>query len=135
MKLLKNIKNYKYGVTIMFISSLFACTGQLLWKMSGGFSGNVGLLLLGFVVYGVGTVLMIFAYKFGPLSVLQPVLSLNYVLSLILGFFVLHEMIDIVKIFGVVAVALGVFFIAMGDLSQSNETKKTNNNNTEEANS
>ena len=45
----------------------------------------------GFCFYGVGAVVMIFAYRYEKLSVLQPILSLNYVLSIILAVVVLKE--------------------------------------------
>ena len=58
---------------------------------------------------------MIIAYKFGKLSVLQPILSLNYVLSIILAATVLKEEITILKCIGVLVIIIGVIMIAGGD--------------------
>ena len=55
-------------------------------------------LLLGFLIYAIGAFVMIIAYRYGSLSVLQPFLSLNYVLSIFLGYFILDEIITIYKI-------------------------------------
>lgn len=57
---------------------------------------------------------MLVAYKFGELSVLQPMNSLSYVFALIFGSFVLGENIDIMKIIGVVIIIIGVVFIGGG---------------------
>ncbi len=105
----KNIK----GISIMAISSVFACVGQLLWKLSSQY--GYAFLLAGFFCYGLGALLMIFAYRFGRLSVLQPVLSLNYVLSIVLAAVILKEAVTVTKVIGVVVISLGVILIAGGD--------------------
>lgn len=58
---------------------------------------------------------MLYAYRFGKLSVLQPMLSMNYVLSIILAAFVLKEEISILKCIGVFVIIGGVILIAGGD--------------------
>lgn len=97
----------------MIISSIVVCLGQLLWKL--GTNGNLMLLGGGFLLYGLGALLMIIAYKFGSLSVLQPILSLNYVISLFIGSYFLNESISIQNFLGVIIIVLGVYLIATGD--------------------
>lgn len=97
----------------MLISSICVCIGQLLWKISA--ERGLIMLLLGFCFYGVGALVMIIAYRFGKLSVLQPMLSLNYVLSIILAAVVLSEKITILKCIGVLIIIAGVVMIAGGD--------------------
>ena len=58
---------------------------------------------------------MIVAYKFGKVSVLQPVLSLNYILSIVLAAVVLKEKITLLKCIGVLIIFAGVLLIAGGD--------------------
>ena len=58
---------------------------------------------------------MIIAYKFGSLSVLQPILSLNYVISLFVGYYFLNESVSIQNLLGVIIIILGVYLIATGD--------------------
>ena len=105
-------KNGK-GILLMICSSVLACFGQLLWKLA--VDGNLLLLLMGFILYGIGAIVMIVAYKFGSLSVLQPILSVNYILSVLLGYFVLGEQLTMVNMAGVVAVFIGVVLIAGGE--------------------
>lgn len=97
----------------MLVSSICVCIGQLLWKLSS-MQGLV-FMLVGFVFYGAGALIMIIAYKFGKLSVLQPMLSLNYVLSILLAAFVLREAITLYKVIGVIIITCGVITIAGGD--------------------
>ena len=73
------------------------------------------MLLLGLAFYGVGALVMLIAYRFGKLSILQPMLSLNYVFSLLIAAFVLHEAVTIMKCIGVLLIISGVVLIAGGD--------------------
>ena len=97
----------------MIISSICACVGQLLWKLSA--DQGIIIMLLGFCFYGVGALVMLVAYRYGKLSVLQPMLSLNYVLSIILGAAILKESVTALKCIGVIIIICGVVLIAGGD--------------------
>ena len=105
-------KENKKGILLMLLSALFACVGQLLWKVYVEF--GIYILFIGFLLYGLGALLMTIAYKFGELSVLQPILSLNYVLSLCIGAIYLHETVTIRRIIGALVIMLGVIFIIKG---------------------
>lgn len=111
--MIESFKKNKYGILLMGISSICVCVGQLFWK----FSVNKGtlFLILGFVFYGIGALVMLIAYKFGSLSVLQPMLSLNYVLSIVLASTILNEKITLMKVIGVLVIIVGVILIGGGD--------------------
>lgn len=109
----ESIKNNKKGIFLMLVSSLCACLGQLMWKISN--QNGLLYLLIGFSLYFLGALMMIYAYRFGKLSVLQPVLSMNYVLSIVIASVVLKENLSLFKIIGVVIVIIGVVLIAGGD--------------------
>lgn len=97
----------------MLVSSLCACIGQLLWKLSA--TEGMFAMFAGFFFYGIGALVMMTAYRFGRLSVLQPVLSMNYVLSIILAAAVLKEKVTLIKCAGVLVIIAGVILIAGGD--------------------
>lgn len=109
----ESLRKNKKGIMVMLISSICACTGQLFWKLS--VTQGIWIMLLGFVFYGIGAVVMLIAYKFGKLSVLQPMLSMNYVLSIVLGAIVLKEPIAALKCIGILIIITGVILIAGGD--------------------
>lgn len=111
--MIESIKKNKIGIGLMCISSIFVCIGQLFWKLASTY--GIWLLLMGFAFYGVGALIMIIAYRFGSLSVLQPILSLNYVFSILLAAFVLHEQVTVIKVIGVLVIIIGVILIAGGD--------------------
>lgn len=97
----------------MICSSICACVGQLLWKLSA--DGGFLFLMGGFFLYGIGAVTMIIAYKFGKVSILQPILSLNIIPSTPM------HLVRVIVSFSTVAprmmlrIMLGVLLIAGGD--------------------
>lgn len=111
--MLESFQKNKKGILLMLISSICVCIGQLLWKVSTEY--GIIIMLAGFCFYGVGALIMIAAYRFGKLSVLQPMLSMNYVLSIILAAVVLKEDITMLKCIGVLVIIAGVITIAGGD--------------------
>lgn len=107
------IEKNKKGIFLMVISSICVCLGQLFWKLSA--IRGWQLLFLGFFLYGIGAIIMIIAYRYGELSVLQPMLSLNYVFSIILAAVVLNENISFLRVIGILIIIYGVIMIAKGD--------------------
>lgn len=113
--MIESIKKNKTGILLMCCSSVCVCLGQLFWKLST--EGHIPFLFVGFLLYGLGALIMLIAYRFGSLSVLQPILSLNYVFSIVLSASVLKETITVLKCIGVLVVISGVILIAGGDES------------------
>ncbi len=109
----ESFQKNKKGILLMLLSSICVCVGQLLWKLSAQY--GILVMLAGFFFYGIGALVMLVAYRFGKLSVLQPMLSLNYVLSILLAAFVLKESITLWKCVGVLVIIAGVVLIAGGD--------------------
>ncbi len=101
-------KNSK-GITLMIFSSVCVCTGQLFWKLSGGSFSSY--FFLGFFLYIIGALVMLIAYRYGSLSVLQPMLSMNYVFALLLAVLVLGEAISLTKLIGIAIVTASVILI------------------------
>lgn len=110
--MINSFKKNKQGIILMVGSSLCVCIGQLMWKLS---VDNFQYLIVGFGLYGLGALLMLLAYGHGSLSVLQPMLSLNYIITVILAYFILKENITIFKSLGIILVMVGVFLIGGGD--------------------
>ncbi len=71
-------------------------------------------LIIGVMIYGVGTVLFIPALKFGELSVLYPLVGLSYVWVCIYSIFLLKERMNLAKWIGILIIAMGVSLIGLG---------------------
>lgn len=106
-------KNWK-GCVLMLFSACLVAFGQYMWKLYMNEMYFI-FLILGFCLYGLGALFMIIAYKFGSLSVLQPILSLSYVLGIALGYFFLGEVVTLQDVSGVLTIVIGIVFIVAGD--------------------
>lgn len=95
------------GIALMLASALLTCVGQLCWKLSAR-EDSVLFLLAGFALYGCGALLMMAAMRFGELSVLHPMLSAGYILSVVLGALVLGEGITAGKLLGIAVITAGL---------------------------
>ena len=102
-------KNLSTGIALMLTAALLTCLGQLCWKLSWG---SLPFLIAGFALYGFGALLMMAAMRFGELSVLHPMLSAGYALSIILGALVLDEAITGQKLLGIAVVTAGLICLS-----------------------
>lgn len=100
-------ENLPAGIALMLISALFTCVGQLCWKLSAREESAL-FLLAGFALYGCGALLMMLAMRFGELSVLHPMLSAGYILSILLGALVLGEGVTANKLLGIAVITAGL---------------------------
>ncbi len=109
------------GIILMVLSSVITSIGQMVWKVSIS-NNNLWIYILGFGLYGVGACIMIFAFKFGELSVLHPMMSVGYIMSIILGTFVLHERVTWHKLIGIGLIVAGMLFLGRSG-SKGEESK------------
>lgn len=102
----------KIGVGLILLSSAATCSGQLCWKLGAVYSEHVVLFyLIGFLLYGMGALLMILSFKFGEMSILHPMLSVGFIGSLFLGAIFLNEDIQPRRVIGVLLILVGVCFL------------------------
>ena len=107
-------KNLYKGIALILLSAATACVGQLLWKLAAR-SDSLVLVIIGLALYGCGALLMIVALKYGELSVLHPMMSAGYVLSLVLGALVLNEHITVLRGVGVAVIIVGLVFLSSSE--------------------
>ncbi len=104
------------GIILMVLVAFLVAVGQLFWKLSAGANGFDWLwFILGTGLYGGATLLMMGAFRFGRLSVLQPMLALSFAFMPILGCCVLGESISMPQYLGIAIVAVGVILVGVGD--------------------
>jgi multidrug transporter EmrE-like cation transporter len=102
------MKTKTSSIVLAILFTLLTATGQTLMKTGVAVSFLNINLLLGLAVYGIGTVLFIFALKNGELSVLYPFIGLGVVWVTLSATFFLHEELSLQKITGVFLIVSGV---------------------------
>ncbi len=71
-------------------------------------------LFFGYCLYGVFTVMFIYALRHGELSILYPLIALSYVWVTITAVVAFHETTNPFKIVGVLVIILGVAVLGWG---------------------
>jgi len=102
-------KHQLLGIFLMILAALSTSFGQLFWKLSIQFFDF--FFLIGFVLYGLGAVLMIVAFKFGELSVLHPLMSVGYIFAIAWGGLILEEAITPTILVGTALILIGAILV------------------------
>jgi len=74
-------------------------------------------LIIGMVLYGIGAVLMIIAFKGGEVSVLYPIIATSYIWVTLLSFYLFNESINVLRVVGILLIVFGVVFVSIGSKS------------------
>ena len=95
---------------LIVIASIFGSIGQVYFKLSNGlfFSFN---FIYGAMLYGIATLLYVYALKEIPLSIGYPIIALSYIFVSILSHFVLGEPLTIYDILGGAMIITGILMI------------------------
>ena len=112
-------------MALVFTCTILGAAAQMLMKIGLGHLSQPGLmgyltslpLLAGYSLYGLNTVLMVFALRDGELSILYPIIALTYVWVTILSVSIFHEALNPFKLLGVTVVVIGVAVLGRGGRS------------------
>lgn len=72
-------------------------------------------IILGLIIYGIGSIFWILALSKNDLSFAYPLLSIGYIIILIISYLFLKEEITFIKIFGVILISFGICFIFLSN--------------------
>jgi len=119
-------QNPKLSVALVFLCTILGAAAQILMKsgtQGQRAEGVVGLvtaiftnreLFLGYALYGLSTVVLVIALKYGELSILYPVIALTYVWVTGLSVMIYGETLNPFKLLGLFTVISGVIVIGLG---------------------
>lgn len=111
------------AVLLIVVCTFLGAAAQILMKLGAdhvkahpGLAGVIAnpVLIAGYGLYGMVTVLMVLAFKDGELSVLYPILSLSYLWVTVLSYFVFHDTLNAYKLTGVAIIVCGVAVLGRG---------------------
>jgi len=102
-------------ILLVAFAALLGSFGQLCFKKgSANLSFNITSLLtnwylmLGLCLYGISTIIYIYALSQGELSVLYPVIATSYIWTCLLAVLILGERMNLVNWIGILFILLGV---------------------------
>lgn len=109
------------SVILAIICTLLVAIGQIAMKVGvGKMTFNILTafnypLIIGLVLYGAGSLFLMFSLKYGNLSLVHPLMSLGFVWASIFAYMYLNEQFTAIKIIGITFVLFGTTFIMKGD--------------------
>lgn len=113
--IVKSFKQNRIGIILIIITSLLTSFGQLFWKLGQTDDRGLLFILIGFAFYGVGTILMVLAFRYGSFSVLHPLLACGYIFGLTWAKIFLNENISVIQGVGIFLIMIAVVMIGGGD--------------------
>lgn len=117
------MKTKKWAIFLVAFTTLLNAAAQILFKLGVERFSEFSLvslltnysLILGFAVYGISAVLLIYALRHGELSVLYPVIALTFIwVSLLSHQFIPDDMMNLEKWVGILFIFFGVSAIGVG---------------------
>ncbi len=115
------MKTKKEAIILVLICTFFTAVGQLSFKIgSKNLSFNMIELLtnypliIGFLLYAMGALILVLALKNGELSILYPFIATSFVWVSVLSVIFLNEVMNVWKWSGVLVIILGMGFIGKG---------------------
>ena len=110
------------AIYIILVSVLLGAVGQIAFKIGAMRIPEAGPLLdkamaawpigAGLVLYGISTLLWIYALRSVELSYAYPLISLGYVLVFMASYFLFHESIGPLRLGGMALILSGIILIA-----------------------
>ncbi|TRZ30071.1 hypothetical protein AUF15_03510 [Enterococcus avium] len=103
------------SIVLIVIAATLSSFGQLAWKFGaeGTDTRSIILYIVGFLAAGVGMFFMMAAFRYGEVSILQPMMSLSFALSILLGVLFLNEMITWYKLIGTGLIIVGAIILGI----------------------
>lgn len=126
-------KTSSTAIFLIILCTFFTSIGQLLWK-----KGLVGLnfndwfsffnwfIILGFISYGFGFILMLLALKSGELSVLYPIIATSFIwISIFSPIFFPSDAMNLWKWAGVILIIISVSLLGIEAKRSGREVGKS----------
>ncbi|HUJ23690.1 MAG TPA: EamA family transporter [Bryobacteraceae bacterium] len=112
----------RQSIFLVFCCTILGAAAQMLMKFGLRHLSRPGLLgyitsvplFGGLCLYGLNTVLLIFALRDGELSILYPIIALTYVWVTVLSVLLFHDLLNLPKIIGIAVVVIGVAVMGRG---------------------
>jgi len=113
-------KNTFKAIILVILCTLLTSSGQVVWKYASNNISSVNSifhnwpLLIGYLLYGLGAIILIGSLKYGDLSILYPFIALSFVWVNIASILLFGEHVNLLNWLGILAILLGVGLVGKG---------------------
>ena len=110
-----------WAALLVLFTTLLTSSAQLLWKKGSatltfdifGILAN-NYIMGGILLYVIGGILIIVAFRGGEVSVLYPIIATSYIWVSLLSVRFLGEIINVFKWLGIISIIFGIISIGFG---------------------
>lgn len=115
-------KTPAWAIWLIILATVIISIAQVFWKIGAPqlefdimkLLTNWGVIV-GFLLYGIASALLVKSLKHGELSTLYPFIALSYVWVTFLSYYFFSESINAFKLLGVGVIIIGVSMIGRGE--------------------
>ncbi len=126
--------NKTKAIVLIIICTLFATAAQPLYKIGISrlslsnsiislITENIAVIA-GLFFYGLAAIFLIFALKYGELSMTMPLMATSYIWVFIISIVFLHEKLSAQKLSGTLSIVAGIYLIANSGYKAENKIKR-----------
>jgi drug/metabolite transporter (DMT)-like permease len=111
-----DIMGKEFVYLVVMFCALLGALGQVFFKLASrdfsfpSFIWNFKFLI-GIFLYGVATLLFVWALRFGNLSVLYPIIATSYIWVGVFSVLFLNESFPVFKWLGILLIVIGIFIV------------------------
>ncbi len=106
-----------FAIFLMVTCTIFTSIAQIFYKLGALRLPEIFTnypIFIGLILYGIGALILVTAFKFGEVTLLYPIIATSYVWVSILSWIVFSETIGFFKWFGIAFIIAGITVIALG---------------------
>lgn len=105
------------AVVLILACTIFTSAAQIFYKFGALRLPEIVSnypLMIGFVLYAAGAVILVTSMKFGEVTLVYPILATSYIWVCIMSWLLFSESMNMAKITGIIIIFIGVTIIALG---------------------
>ena len=121
------MKTKTLAIALILFTTLFTTSAQISLKLGitslkPGFLGLLSnyYMAIGFFLYAIAGIFAIIAFRKGDVSVLYPIFATSYVWVSIVSFYFFKEDLSMLKLAGILIIALGISLVGFGGTKLTN---------------
>jgi len=112
-----------WAIMLVLFCTLLTTSAQIFLKIgSNRLPGIIFAnwqLFIGIMLYVIGAIILIIAFKGGEVTVIYPIFASSYIWVSILSAYFFNEQLGIIKLSGVFIVIIGIIMISLGSKKNS----------------
>ncbi len=119
-----------WAIGVMIVTTIFTSVAQIFYKLGAerlqfniiSIITNLPLIT-GMVLYVIGAILMITAFKGGEVSTLYPIIATSYIWVSLLSAYLFNENLNLLRWTGIFIIIAGIISISLGSKETATNTE------------